>query len=359
MKRRVWVCIGLMIWSELLAGNARAQVPSSPVTTSSLLTAKQAPDATAFRPQIEQFIQTQMDALADPATLKAARESLIKECSADANPSYLNIYSKAINAAAKKLLSTNPPLHVRLNIAVVLNEVGKSARTSEIEDAVLMLVNDAAEPVVLRGLQAAHPVITSILLNNPTKATGDKLIAAILPAVKSHPKSGLIASEAYHALLPDDGLPAGVRVTTDALVLAPILDLLDYRISLYTTTIPDNPAAENEIPTFIYHSFKNAGALQHRAVQALVNLIAVVGRQATNATKVDIAEMVQTLNYSASALSTNIPAVQGILAPIATLSKSTLGPAVAQRVAPIFGQLQPLLPYLKPPPTVVPATTQP
>jgi hypothetical protein len=366
MNRRVWVCIGLIVWLGLLAGRARAQVASSPGSGLGgvSIAAKNAIDATPYRSQIQDFVASQQDALTgeDPIAQKAAREKLISECTAGSTSSYLNNYAQVIDAVATQILNRNPSLRVRLNVAVLVNEIGIASRSKALERSVLILIKDPSEPVALRGMEAAKPVIAAVV-SNPATAAGDKLMVAILPAVKAHEKSGYIAAEGYRSLIPDDNLPQTNLAGIDPLVLGPILDILNYRRSLYATSIPDNPSAETDVPTFLYRSYKNATvAMQHRIVQTLVDLICVAGQQAPAVPKDELDELVDTLKFAASALTANNPNLETSLGSISNLSKGTAGAVIAQRVATVYDLLKPQVPYLTPPPAVTPApapTTKP
>jgi hypothetical protein len=362
MNRRVWACIGLIVWSELLVGRARAQTDVASTPTALVpgvsMVAKNAPNATPYVSQIQQFVQSQVLDLtgSDPIARKAAREKLIAECTPGSTPSYLDNYAQVIDGVATQILKRSPILPVRLNVAVVVQEIAKNSKSKALENSVLSLINDASEPIALRGMQAAKSII-SIVVTNPATAANDPLIGAMLKAVKSHSKSGFIAADAYRALIPDPGLSVGQLASIDPVVLGPILDILNYRISLYTTMIPDNPAAETEVPTFLYRSYKNVlPALQHRIVQTLVDYISVVGQQAPAASKADLEEIIPTLQYSASAISKNNPDSGVILNVVAQFNKGMSGADIAQKTKPIFGQLQPQFPFLKAPPAVTPAT---
>jgi hypothetical protein len=355
MNRRVWVCIGSIVWLGLLAGRARAQIPASGVG-SVPIAAKNAVDASAYRSQIQDFVESQVSALTgeDPIAQKAAREKLISECTGGATPSYLDNYAQVIDAVATDILKRNPSLRVRLNVAVLVNEVGRSSRSKALEGSVLILINDPAEPVALRGMGAAKPVIAAVV-SKPQTAAGDKLMNAILPAVRKHEKSGFIAAEGYRALIPEDNLPPTDLANIDPIVLGPILDILNYRISLYTTGIPDNPSAETDVPTFLYRSYKNAApALQHRIVQTLVDLICVAGQQAPAAPKDEIDEVIQTLNYAAAALTANNPNLDTSLDFITHLNKGIPGSVIAQKAATVYDLLKLRFPFLQPPPAVTP-----
>ena len=84
MNRRVCVCVGLIVWSGLIADVAFAQAPaaaSESAITSIPADYKNTPDATPFRAKIREFIDGQLQKMSsdDPTVAKAAREKLVSE----------------------------------------------------------------------------------------------------------------------------------------------------------------------------------------------------------------------------------------------------------------------------------------
>ncbi len=211
MNRRVSVCVGLIVWSGLTASVTFAQTPPTLPTLPSAgggigqvgipVAVKTMADASSFRPQIQQFIAQQLDKIAseDPAVEKSARDKLIAECAPGSSDSYFDVYTQELNSAVVAMLSKNPlpRLRVRLNLAVMLEAIGHLAKTNRLEPAVIMLINDPADVVAMWGMKAARPVIMAVLTKSPNP--NDPLIAAMLPAVKKHVKTGYVAAEAYAA----------------------------------------------------------------------------------------------------------------------------------------------------------------
>src|SRR5947209_1741040 len=119
MNRRVSVrcvgtaCVGLacvaliafsaVCWTSSVACAQPATAPSAAVVGPSSIPAniKAAPNADPFRPQIQQFVQAQLQGLAgeDGAAQKAAREKLIAECTAGSSQSYFDVYAQVLNDA--------------------------------------------------------------------------------------------------------------------------------------------------------------------------------------------------------------------------------------------------------------------
>jgi hypothetical protein len=288
---------------------------------------------------------------------KAARDTLIAECTAGSSDSYFDVYAQEVNAAVVTLLSKNPlpRLRVRLNLAVMIEAIAHIANTDKVEPAVIKLINDPADVVALWGMKAAKPVIRAVL-SNPTPNANDPLIQAILPAVKQHAKAGYVAAEAYPALIPDS--LDGVTVITLGTIFNPIMDVLKYRVSLYLAGVPDMPEAETAVIRFLSNStiraISNAQQMQD-IVQTLLNLLSVAGQQSQAAAKGDLEQINKTLKYVAQSLSiiagqnVNLNLVMGI-------SPSMPGAQVYQRTKTVYDLLKPVFPYLQPPPSATPAT---
>ena len=95
------------------------------------------------------------------------------------------MYTQEMNLAVVALLTKDPPprLRIRLNLAVMIEAVAQNAKTSQVEDAVIKLINDPTDVVALWGMKAARPVVAA-MLTGPAPDPKDKLVLAILPAVK-------------------------------------------------------------------------------------------------------------------------------------------------------------------------------
>jgi hypothetical protein len=378
MNRRVCACIGLVVGLAslgLLASAARGQAPQgqalpgrvAPSNAGIPINVKNAPDATSFRPVIQQFIQGQITALTgeDPAAQKAAREKLAAECAQGSSASYLDVYAHEINSAVLQLLDRKPvpPLRVRLNLAVLVEAVGRTTQNSAVQPAVIALMNDPAEAVALWGMKAAKHVVIAVV-QNPVLVKSNAILPAIVSAVKSHPEAGFVAAEAYDALIPEiPGMsPAQIQALLPPL-FDPILDVLTFRVSLYQTGIPDNPEAERLVASF----FKAANfaiatpAEQHRIIQQLVNLVVLSGEQAPFASSAQLSQIIEALQFASQDLIviSGNSAVTGALLPLTRIAPGTPGSQVAQRTKGVFGIMQTTYQYLQAPPAVIPATTAP
>jgi hypothetical protein len=330
---------------------------------------KNAPGAEPFRPQIQQFIQGQLQALTgeDAVAQKAARDKLITECTAGSTQSFFDVYAAVLSEEIDKLLKqpAGKSLRTRLSIAVIVNKVATVGKTIKLEPAVILLINDPLEPVAIKGMQAAKPVL-AVVYQNPGQIAGDKLVLAIKPAVTKHAKPafpndeapGFLIADAYDALIPEVTPTLNANQVTAAVpyVLDAILDLLDFRIQLFTAAIPPQPSAESRLPALFSRNFAAANAKQQlRIVQSLVNLIEVAGQQAQNAAKGDLLELIPLLKNAAGTLIVVSPsqaAVQPVLQPILQLTTNTPGPQVAQKTKGVFAAMQLQFKDLKPPPPV-------
>ena len=171
MNRRVCVCVGLIVWSGLIADVAFAQAPtaaSESAITSIPADYKNTPDATPFRAKIREFIDGQLQKMSsdDPTVAKAAREKLVSETGAPGTSgSFYDVYTQEVNLAVVALLTKDPPprLRIRLNLAVMIEAIAQNAKTSQVEDAVIKLINDPTDVVALWGMKAARPVVAAML----------------------------------------------------------------------------------------------------------------------------------------------------------------------------------------------------
>jgi hypothetical protein len=374
MNRRVCLCVGLSFSCLILliapTTITRAQdLPTvgGPAGGGISSDIKNAPNAESFRGKIQQFITGQVNGLSseDPAAQKTAREKLIGECSSGSSQSYFDIYGQELNDQVVPLLTAGKPMRVRLNVAVVLGQVAQVGKTAKVEPAVLLAVNDPLEPVALKGMQAAKPVLL-VVFQNPAQIATDKLVAAIPAAVKKHPKCGLIANDAYRALIPEVA-PNLTQQQVNAAVPSlfdPILDVLDFRVTLYRTSIPDTPQAESPLPSFFAnpHNFAAAGAKQQqRVVQEFVNLVALAGEQVATASKADAGEVISILKYAAQTLLVIEKSKRGdavvdpVLNDVMSLQPGATPATIPPKTRQVFGQMQTIYPTLTAPPQATPA----
>lgn len=325
---------------------------------------KSAPDATVFRAQIQAFVKSQITALTgdDPVAQKSARDKLIAECTAGSSASYFDLYAQTVTDEVLPILNQSKPLRVRLNIAVLVEAIANIGKTSKVEPVVVKLVNDPMEPVSMKGMSAAKPVLVAVF-QTPAQVAGNKLLLVIPAAVKSHPKAGFVAADAYRALIPEASAaltPPQVAAVVPT-VIDPILEVLEFRVGLYAKSLPDNPDAERPLPTFFFNnfdSFKNVPARQLRIVQALVNLVTVAGEQGQNGGRAELEQIRPVVQRSAQtliAVSGQNPAVVAALQPLVQPAPGQSGQQFVAKTRAVFPALQLVFKSLQAPPTVSPA----
>ncbi len=158
-------------------------------------------------------------------------------------------------------------------------------------------------------------------------------------------------------LIPDSGTITAPMLT---IIFPPIMDIVKFRTSLYTTGVPDSPDAETAVPKFLsaIRNVANAQQMQ-QGVQVMVDLVTVAGTQAQTASKADLEQIIKTLKYIAQVLSimSNAESDQNPLNPVMRMPDSLPGPQVAARTKTVYDILKPAFPYLQPHAPVTPAAT--
>lgn len=365
MNRRVSVWIGLIACGGsivLPAGVARAQnfptIGVAPSASGGLGgDLKSANDATAFAQTISDFLNAQLARVAsdDPAEQKAGRDRIISECSAGSTNSFFNVYSQQLNTAVMAMLSKSPlpPLRVRLNIAVAVEAVAHQVKNDALKPTIIALMNDPTDVVALWGMKASKWIVDYLIAGAPLGGVGsDPLVMAILPAVKQHVKNGYVAEEAYRALSPDQG---GTAV---ALIITPLLDLLNYRTSLYITGTPDNPSAESAVANFLFRNRNNVDAQTlNRIIQSLVDLVGVAGDRARTADKAVVEQIVPTLKISAQALVIISNDQSATMNQVMHMVAGKPGPEVYQLTKSVYPQMKQKFAFLQAPPQAGAPTT--
>jgi hypothetical protein len=158
---------------------------------------------------------------------------------------------------------------------------------------------------------------------NPPIATRP-LVGAIVKAVKNNGNSevaGFVTSDAYTALAVDQ-IPGQTAAVVQSLVpplVNPILDILEFRLSQYKNgVLPSNggklgavqsPAAEKTIGAFL--SAQATPANTKRIVQDMLDLLTFLGQRAAlyQNSSYDLAQIRDTLRYTASALKVLVPSI--------------------------------------------------
>ena len=156
-----------------------------------------------------------------------------------ATTTYLANFTTVLNREALALLAANKDVRVRLNVAIVVARVAGNAQNAWLGPTIeSLLAADKKEPVVLWGMKAAGSV-----LPQPGGAP-DKLLKAMLAAVKAHPSSGPIADEAYAALQPTALAPSHDSIKF-------MQDIFELRIKSYASGVPVDPTVDRRPSNFL------------------------------------------------------------------------------------------------------------
>jgi hypothetical protein len=118
----------------------------------------------------------------------------------------------------------------------VVSVVAEVSKNLALQNTTLALINDPTEPVVIWGLRAAQPQISTALTNKGFPPPV-QLISTIGPAAEKHP-SGAVYDEAYKAL--DIADPAVVK---------DLMKLWRKRLDAYEKDVPLDPVVDGR-PVF-------------------------------------------------------------------------------------------------------------
>jgi hypothetical protein len=215
---------------------------------------------------VQAFIDAQAKDLSgdDALKQKAARDSLVNECSAHsgtpASPEYGTEYTTDLNKTLLAVLK-NPKSSIRsrLNSAVVASMVGglvfhDGNSAAPLQPLVEACLKDKQVSVVIWGAKAAKYVMASeIQVGN----NAGPLAAVLTQAVKDHADSGPVVEEAFNSLTLESnafetlkGTPAFQQGV--AKVIPAILDLVAWRGAQYKSSgsVP-SPLADRPVTVFL------------------------------------------------------------------------------------------------------------
>jgi hypothetical protein len=384
MNRAARLAVGLLVCGWVVGGAAaqdfsgqqpEAPGPASGSSIPSLPSAKtngaglpvgmkNAADATGFADQIGAFVDQQVGKIAsnNADDQRTARTLLITECNAESTTSFLDVYAQAVNSSALAALSKNPlpPLRVRLNLAVMVEAVAHTTRDASLKPTVSKLVADPGDPIALWGVRAARALLVPAALQNPLAP--DPLLALVVQSVKDHAKFGFLAEEAYRTLsLEGEGVTLATVPNTLTSCTQAMLDVMNFRIAIYTRAIADDPEAEDVAARFFSASYDKglATAEQRGIVQALTNLVTVIGAQTIGATRPVLEQMVGCLKLAAQSLTVITKEPPGTpLERVQRLVAGTGGTSITQATGGVYGELKanPSFAYLAAPPMVTPTS---
>ncbi len=322
---------------------------------------------------IAPFIAKQLAALAAPdvgGSASIARQALMLGCPRLGNapgtctPSFAGAYSTELSLAAAKLLSAPATsAAVKINVGIVVERVANNAQSTMLLPAVQKLLADRGDPVVYWGCKAARPMVMALVLQ-PGFGGKTPLFRNIVDAVSQHsagPMAGLIATEAYRALVvnPNNvpGMPAAQVKPLLKPLYDPVLDLLALRTSKYADGIIPAPDAEANVPTFLTTTTPPpiySAAQKSRAVQELVDLIDMAGQRAAAANPAQVIQLRSTVQNAASAL--NVFSGTSLLSKVSLMPMGVNGQGIAALCSTVFPSMDTVfsVPKLKKPATLAP-----
>jgi hypothetical protein len=269
----------------LFAGAADAQVIPNTVKT--------APDVTASRGQIQQYVDAAVKRLGseDPDEQAKARNLLIDGANltgagaAAGQPSaaYLDTYA---TAAAKSLapLTAHPDMRVRLNAAIAAARIAEKANNLRLSDVAIRFMNDKSPAVALWGVKAARAMVPAAVVgpaNNP-------LMPSLIQIVGRNPL-GPVVNEIYQALslsIFDAAAPPAQRPNPAQIkaVLPNMLGVFRQRVNAYARgALPADPSVDNLAAEFLTYSpvwTQMTPAQQTQAMQSVSDLLGFAGQYA-------------------------------------------------------------------------------
>jgi hypothetical protein len=265
-----------------------------------------------------------------------------------ATPAYLDAYADIL---ANELLplAQNPNLTVRLYAAIIAARVAQVANNTRLADTCQAFVNDKSDPVVLWGIRGARWVIPS-LLKNPLAAK-HTLLPAVVDAVKKHSEgvaAGWIAGDAYSALSLDGVNRKQITAAMFAGTIDPVQNLLAARLDRYKVEVPANTRSDQAGVSYLTDGTVWATQTpqqQTRTMQLLSDLISLAAQQleaqAKNNNNTDVADLAQTINWTAKGISVaagaaNQPGIVSAVQPATIITRSTPVPQIMEAVNGVY-----------------------
>lgn len=258
--------------------------------------ARTAADASAFEPQIQAFVQEQVQKLSssdNPQGQSEARDALVRAIDgADVTPAFKDVYTRNLNATLIELAKSEN-MRVRLNASIVAARAAEKADNTRMADCASAFIHDKNTAVVIWGMSAAKWVLPAIM-RDPLQRVNNPLAGELVPALKENP-AGPVVQDTYEALTL--GLLRDARVVPPGLegVIPQFFDLLAYRIDLYRQDVPSEPWADQMAGLFLQNRGVWLQTLkpeqQVQAMQLLSDLISVVAQRTVKAGAADRATL--------------------------------------------------------------------
>ena len=281
---------------------------------------------------IRQFIDGQVANLLsdDAAKQSEARNALIDVITRDPAPSaaFVSAYTQALNDALLRL-PADASVNARMNAAIIAAKVTTQTQSLGLRPAIEKFIADPADSVVLWGVKGYRPLIMVQLRTQPAQAAD--LLKPLLPAIKDDLRAS-ITEAAYEALrlnLLNDR--TAVTANMIKVVIPTMQDLLEARIALYQTGIPDQPAVDTLATNFLVDGSvapQYTPEQRARTIQLIVELMgAGSSRAATLNNRDEKDSIIQALKLVARAITVvaEKPAVQSAASPIARMDASMDG----------------------------------
>jgi len=344
------------------ASPAGAQVISNAIKT--------APDVTASRAQIQQYIDAAAKRLMseDPDEQSKARNLLIDgvnltggaSATGQLSAAYLDTYA---TAAAKSLtpLTSNPDTRIRLNAAIATARIAEKANNLRLSDLAIRFMNDKSAAVALWGVKAARAMVPAAVVGPPN----NPLMPALIKIVQRNPL-GPVVNEIYQALslgIFDTGAapqrPNPVQIKA---VVPNMLGVFRQRVNAYQRgTIPTDPSVDNVAAEFLTYSpvwTQMTPAQQTQAMQAVSDLLGFAGQYAELATGDERQALLPVFQRTGKALQVvgetmNLPGVVKAAKDVQGISSGMDGTevrnradavALALKAAPQFATVKPAAP---------------
>jgi hypothetical protein len=284
-------------------------------------------------------------------------------------PAYYSTFAKDWTTASQAIIARNPPLAVRLNIAIVTFTLADNGQTPDAIPLTVQLLNDHEPCVMLWGIKAARPLVI-LLATSPAVTKGLKQVpavtasplpAAIVNAVKrcgNSEVSGFATTDAYAALVVKEipGLaPPQVQLLVPPLA-DPVLDIIEYRVSQHAEGVVQSPGAERDISTWLSGVYPSLQPTQKtRLVQLLVDLDTYAGKRADlyENDKKDFGALRTMLEYVSSALKViGGPQVGNNLDWLTTIPPAATPAQIDQHTTAVYSIMVVPCPNIKAPPAI-------
>jgi hypothetical protein len=258
---------------------------SSPVRAQGLPFDPQLEDSSTQAGAIADYIKRHTTALsgADREAVSAARAALVMMMNPKPAPSasFLEIYSREVAAQLLPVLESKD-FHVRLNAALVVEQVAQIGQSPRLAPLAVKLLSDESPAIVLWGLESAQYLLPRIY-QSAQLAGNDRLLPAVEAVADRFPSEPSIIREAYSAVTQTlmDRTFQSTNAPTLKAVVPPMIDaihrLMARRAAIYAAGNPPVEVRAEEIairfltnPTIWDNT---SAAKQTESVQRIVDLL--------------------------------------------------------------------------------------